>query len=160
MMVWSCFLLSTQYLVSQSWSSSIVTKVGIVGHRAGSIAIARVGVNSRDSSVVVGGDWSLNSSIVVGRNWGSVVGDERGQRRRWAPGGCRAQLGPGHRRRALLGSLHARRARQLSPGGCTSRLGSPGGCTPQLGSPRVRKAPRRGRGWHRLQRGPGWLHTL
>ena len=78
MMVWSCFLLSTQHLVSQSWSSSIVTKVGIVGHSAGSIAIARVVVNSRDSSVVVGGDWSLNSSIVVGRNGGSVVGDEGG----------------------------------------------------------------------------------
>ena len=58
------FLLSAQHLVSQSWSS-VITKVGIVGHRAGN-AVGLVVVDSWDTSVVEGGDWG---SVVVGGDW-------------------------------------------------------------------------------------------
>ena len=76
------FLLFAQHLVSQSWNS-VITKVGIVGHRAGhAVGLVVEVVDSWDSSVVeggdwgavvVGGDWSWNSSVVVvgSHNWGS-----------------------------------------------------------------------------------------
>ena len=71
------FILLAQHLVSQSWSS-VVTKVGIVGHRAGK-AVGLVVVDSWDSpvveggdrgTVIVGGDWSWKSSVVVGSHNG------------------------------------------------------------------------------------------
>ena len=61
-------LLFAQHLVSHSWSS-VITKVGIVGHRAGN-AVGLVVVNSWDTSVVDGGDWG---TVVVGGDWGTVV---------------------------------------------------------------------------------------
>jgi len=65
------FLLFTEQLVSQSWSS-VVSKVGVVGEGLGRI-VAVVVVNGWNSSVVEGGsDGSLNSSVVIGsHNWSS-----------------------------------------------------------------------------------------
>jgi len=77
------FLLFAQHLVSHS-RGSVITKVGIVGHRAGK-AIGLVVVNSWDTSVVDGGDWGSVvvaghlGSVVVGRDWSwnsSIVGSD------------------------------------------------------------------------------------